>query len=98
LAVEVLQEFLCLLQSVVGAEDPEAEAAMVVEAMAVEEAGVGVTHLKLLNREPSFWYCPGRELFSLVIANTDSVRSLIAEGKTKETPRCFWLFPAISVF
>jgi hypothetical protein len=34
-----------------------------VEAMAVEEeaAGAGVTHLKLLNRELSFWYSPGRE-------------------------------------
>jgi hypothetical protein len=61
--LEVLRESLCLLQSVVGAEGPEAEAAMVVEAMAVEEeaAGAGVTHLKLLNRELSFWYSPGRE-------------------------------------
>jgi hypothetical protein len=82
---------------VVGAEDLEAGAATVVEAMAAEEVA-GATHLKLLNREPSFWYSPGQELFSLVIANTDSVRSLIAESKTKETPRCFWLFPAISVF
>jgi hypothetical protein len=64
-AAEALQEFLCLLQSVVVAAGLVLEAA---EAMAVVAA---VTHLKLLNREPSCSHSPVQESFSLVISSTD---------------------------
>jgi hypothetical protein len=79
---EALLEFLCLPPSV-AAEDLVVEAEVVTAAEAVGvEAAAGVTHLKLLNLEPSCWYSPGPELFSLVIANTDFSASCSTRGKT----------------